>query len=216
MKLRNKPASAAAQMVRHSQQGFTLIEIAIVLTIVGLIIGGIWVAASTVFNNNKAQALAKDVIQAVQNTKTLFSSQGTSASTVGVTVTNLINAGVFPTDMVTPNAGVLVTPFSTQSAVTDVTVSAAPGGTATSIGYAFNNLPSSACTQLLITLGSLNNIQKLGITGLNGGASPVAPAAGGLIAAPVGVTTSVTATAAAGACANAGNTNGVDVVFNVF
>jgi len=196
----------------HTQKGFTLIEIAIVLTIVGLIIGGIWLAASTVFSNNKTQALQKDVIQVIQNTKTLFAGQGSSAVTTGFTNANAATSGVVPSDMVTPTAGVLVTPFSTQTAASDVNFSAP---TATTVGLQLLNIPSNACTQMLLTLGSLNNIQKLGIVGLSGGAGAQTPAAGGLVTGTVGVTTSVTAVNAAGACP-AGNADSIAVDFNAF
>ncbi len=198
-------------MKLRQNKGFTLIEIAIVLTIVGLIIGGIWIAAATVFSNNKTQLLTKDVIQVIQNTKTLFAGQGANAVTDGLTITNLATAGVFPTDMITPTAGVIITPFSTQTAASDVTITSA-GNT---VGFAFNNIPSGACTQLLLTLGSLNNIQKLGITGLVGGNTAQTPAAGGLIAGQVGITTSVKALDAATDCP-AGNTDSVAVLFSVF
>ena len=43
--------------------GFTLIEIAIVLTIVGLLIGGIWLAAATVLENKKRNDFATEMLQ---------------------------------------------------------------------------------------------------------------------------------------------------------
>jgi len=196
-------------MQLRSQKGFTLIEIAIVLTIVGLIIGGIWLAASTVFTNNKARQLSADAIQVIQNTKSLFAGQGAQASNAGFTLDLAYTSGIFPTDMMagTAAAPLVVTPFNTNAALTGFAF--ALGATATSLQYTFGagtqGLPSSACTQLLTTLGSANNIAKLGITALAGSAAIAIPAAG----------VSVTAAQAATVCELPGNTNTASVTFSI-
>jgi len=194
---------------KMNQQGFTLIEIAIVLTIVGLVIGGIWLAASTVFNNNKQQTLSVDVIQIMQNTKSLFSgSQGTV--TTGFTLANAIAAGVFPSGMV--NGALVVQPFASNTAVSSVSVTVP---SATTLAYTFGagasaatGLPQSACTNLLTTLGSQNNMTKLGITSL---LANVGGTAGSDLT--TGGTVAVTPAAAAAACSNPATTDSVSVTF---
>jgi len=61
-------------MKANNHYGFTLIEIAIVLTIVGLLIGGIWLTAATVLENKKRSDFASGMLQALINTKALFAS----------------------------------------------------------------------------------------------------------------------------------------------
>ena len=202
-------------MKLRNQKGFTLIEIAIVLTIVGLIIGGIWLAASTVFTNNKTQALSTDIIQVLQNTKTLFAGQGSSATSAGFTEDAAKQAGIFPPDMIsssyTAAAPIIVTPFSTDNSVNAFTVT--PGATAGQLIYKIgtatpNGLPSQACISLLTTLGSLNNMQKLGILKLAGTSAADLSAGGTAAVAPA-------AASAAGVCGAVGNANTITVTFSI-
>jgi len=58
----------------RNRSGFTLIEIAIVLTIVGLLVGGIWLAAATVLENKKRNDFATEMLQTLVNTEVLFAS----------------------------------------------------------------------------------------------------------------------------------------------
>ncbi len=60
-------------MLKRKNKGFTLVEIAIVLTIVGLLIGGVWLAAAAVIENKKRDDLSASLLQAMINTKMLFS-----------------------------------------------------------------------------------------------------------------------------------------------
>lgn len=197
-----------------NNKGFTLIEIAIVLTIVGLIIGGIWVAASTVFTNNKNQALQKAMIQVMQNTKTLFANQGSSATATGTTLNALVQAGIFPPDMIssasTAANPVVVHPFSSNISTNAFTVTVPSSTTLTyRIGAASpNGLPPQACISLLTTLGSLDNMQKLGITSL-GGTDAADLTTGGTVAV-----TPVAASAAA-KCGATGNANTISVTFGI-
>ena len=50
---------------RKSRRGFNLIEAAIVLGVVGLVIGGIWVAAAAVQQNLREADASKGLIQIV-------------------------------------------------------------------------------------------------------------------------------------------------------
>jgi len=61
-------------MLKQKNKGFTLVEIAIVMTIVGLLVGGIWMAVATVIENKKRDDLSTSLLQAMINTKMLFSS----------------------------------------------------------------------------------------------------------------------------------------------
>ncbi len=76
-----------------------MIESAIVLGIVGLIIGGIWVAASAVNQNMQKAEVTKTTLAMVKGVQNLFDNQTVTASNTDVT-TSMINAGVIPADWV--------------------------------------------------------------------------------------------------------------------
>ena len=50
---------------RRAQSGFTLIEAAIVLAIIGLVAGGIWVAASSVYENLRTARASEQLLASV-------------------------------------------------------------------------------------------------------------------------------------------------------
>jgi prepilin-type N-terminal cleavage/methylation domain-containing protein len=90
---------------RH-KQGFTLTEIAIVLGVIGVILGAIWVAASTVNNNQRVTKATQQIITIVNNIRALESSRSTFSSSLGPMTditAMMVNAGVFPADMINNN-----------------------------------------------------------------------------------------------------------------
>lgn len=81
-------------------RGFTLTELAIVLAVVGVILGAIWVAASKVGMNNKAQRSAAEILQIVDGYRSLYSTRGIDvASATDVTCIG-VDSGFFPQNMV--------------------------------------------------------------------------------------------------------------------
>lgn len=86
------------RLYRRFEQGFSLIELAIVLAIVGLLIAGIWLALSSTLKNNREKRTTQEIIQIVFNIRRLYENQ---TKTDGMDTTNLITAGVFPPEMVT-------------------------------------------------------------------------------------------------------------------
>lgn len=83
---------------RNPEAGFNLIEAAIVLGIVGLVVGGIWTAAASAYANMRQQTASKQLLSFAQGIKNYYANSGTT--TVETTAANLINAGVVPSDMV--------------------------------------------------------------------------------------------------------------------
>lgn len=161
----------------RNQKGFTLIEIAIVLTIVGLVIGGIWLAASTVLNNNKKTETARQVVQIVQNVKNLFANQTGATPATGFTTPVAVQAGVFPPGMVsgTAAAPVIRHAFSTGT-TSNVTLAAAASGNAVilTVGVAGDGLPRDACVELLSRVVTNGNFGKYGITSVTSNGTTVA------------------------------------------
>ncbi len=69
-----------------SSRGFNLVEAAIVLGVVGLVIGGIWVAAAEVQKNRKLSVAATSIGQVVEQTRILFKNMPISGQFVSVDV----------------------------------------------------------------------------------------------------------------------------------
>src|ERR1700744_4410532 len=82
------------------RRGFTLTEIAIVLGIVGLILGAIWVAAAAVYNNLRTSHANTEIIQVAQGVRTLMTTSNTVGAAGDLTGA-MISAGLIPADSVT-------------------------------------------------------------------------------------------------------------------
>lgn len=79
-------------------KGFNLVEAAIVLGVVGLVIGGIWVAASSVSHTMKVNTLYKGIVSTVINTRTLFGRNMTLPNGSAAVSDEMWSAGVYPSD----------------------------------------------------------------------------------------------------------------------
>lgn len=126
-------------------RGFTLTEVAIVMGVVGLILGGIWIAAAAVYTNHRVNTAYTQVMRIVQGTRALYASQALfPVSQQGTNITNnLKQAGIIPKDMINEEVGVGVkNPWSTGTRVY---------ATTTRNGFAIflRRIPQSACIQLV-------------------------------------------------------------------
>jgi type II secretory pathway pseudopilin PulG len=149
------------------RRGFTLTEAAIVLGIVGLILGAIWVAAGAVYTNLRVNTTNRQMLAIAQAVRSLYSTQSTVET--GVASTNAaqqiyVKAGVFPKDMLDntlPDPNIRDS-WGGQSAIT-----ASPdGGVAgAAFGVQFANVPQSACISLLV--GNTGPGRDAGLTGVN-------------------------------------------------
>ncbi|MER2520096.1 MAG: type 4 pilus major pilin [Bdellovibrionales bacterium] len=86
----------------HARRGFTLTEIAIVLGIIGLILGAIWAAASAVYNNMRSSRAQQEILTVAQNIRAMYATQ--SALDTSATNDTYISAGVFPSDSTVEDA----------------------------------------------------------------------------------------------------------------
>jgi type II secretory pathway pseudopilin PulG len=80
---------------KFKQRGFNLIEAAIVLGVVGLVIGGIWIAAAAVNKNYKINQTQQGVLEIIQRIRQLGHGNAAftnaeSANYLGIMVTNNI------------------------------------------------------------------------------------------------------------------------------
>lgn len=116
--------------------GFNLIEAAIVLGLIGLVIGGIWVAASAVSENMRRADAGKGILSIVQGVRNLYGS-GAPTSTSRVEAA-MINAGVVPGDWVSGTQ--IRGPFNNM-----VWIETGPDR----VSVAMHSVPRAACVELL-------------------------------------------------------------------
>lgn len=176
----------------RNARGFTLIEVAIVLTIVGLVIGGIWLAASTVTGNQKKTALAQDVVQIVQNLRNMYNNQSV---TTGLTTPVAIQAGAIPANLVVATGanGTARNVYSSAAGSLDVISPAA-----NQFQISLTGIPQDACIELLSSrlAQSEEAARRIGLFSAkgNGGAILQAGFAGGITPAEaIGTCTNVAA-----------------------
>jgi prepilin-type N-terminal cleavage/methylation domain-containing protein len=79
------------------RKGFSLIEVAIVLGIIGLVIGGIWVASAAVQTNLREAIASEGLLQIVQNVRSNYNGQSPSA-TADITA-DLVSTLSIPADL---------------------------------------------------------------------------------------------------------------------
>lgn len=140
-------------------RGFNLIEIAIVLAVVGIIVGGIYVAASSVYENNRKQEVQKQLLTIVQNMRAVYAGQvsiGTFATA------DAVAARIIPQDMINGSAAV-----NAYGGATTVANSGSTGFTVT-----MEDVSRGACTEMLMkTVSTAQIADALGVTGATAGSA---------------------------------------------
>jgi type II secretory pathway pseudopilin PulG len=138
------------QQMSRKNRGFTLTEAAIVLGIVGLILGAIWVAAGSVYSNMRVNTTSSQIIQMVSGIRSLYAGS-TLVDFPASSQLNLAKAGAIPKD--------LVDNPTTPTTVTDVwggniTISPNNAGGAARSGFSITMslVPQDACVGLLVRL----------------------------------------------------------------
>src|SRR5262249_49142334 len=108
-----------------SNAGFNLIEAAIVLGIVGLIVGGIWAAAGSAYENMRLQNASKSLLALVQGIRNAYAG---STGAVDVNVDTLNSLGVIPADMlsISGNTATIIHQWSGNVTPAAVTVASTP------------------------------------------------------------------------------------------
>lgn len=111
------------KLVHNRPNAFSLIEAAIVLAVIGLVIGGIWTATDTVRLRNKTARTVENILTIVSKTRSLFpltEYPSTDASANGITNAG-IAAGVIPKDWVAGNN--FVTSYGVGTGATGLSLS---------------------------------------------------------------------------------------------
>ncbi len=171
---------------RLKERGFTLMELVIVLGAVGLLIGGVFVAARSVSNSNHINTTSQQVGQVAQNIREYYmNAQGIGAGCGDITGPidkttsgDYTNTGVFPSEMRSscstctapytyridsafisangPNLGIKAGSFRVMGA-------SCVGGVASRFQIVLTNLTPAACATLLFS-GLSYRDQSMGIT----------------------------------------------------
>ncbi len=83
----------------QARKGFTLTEIAIVLGIMGLILGAIWTAASSVYTNQRTAHAQTAILQIAQGIRSLYAASANTGYAQELITNQMNNAGVIPADL---------------------------------------------------------------------------------------------------------------------
>jgi prepilin-type N-terminal cleavage/methylation domain-containing protein len=148
------------------RRGLNLIELAIVMAVVGLIIGGIYIAASSVYRNVRESTTQEDILQIVQNTKSTYGVQGTIPGGA-ILATTAISAGLVPADMNQNNN--LIDAFGGAVVLTGV------AGPPAEIQISLANVPQSVCSDLLVkdSAGGVTGAAASGLVSIQGGGAAI-------------------------------------------
>jgi type II secretory pathway pseudopilin PulG len=103
----------------RTRLGFNLIESAIVLGIIGLVIGGIWYAAAAVIQNQRVNDTATSILQIANNARRLFpiSSYPTVSGTDIAVTSTAFAAGAIPGDFKYVSGAYATSPMGAQIGV---------------------------------------------------------------------------------------------------
>ena len=127
------------------QAGFNLIEAAIVLGIVGLIVGGIWAAAASAYENMRQQAASKNLLSLAQNIRGFYAQN--PADSIDTDTENLFKLGLLPADMVVGATGSHTLRHQWGGAVS---LEDASGSGLASFRIKFEKMNSEACRNFIM------------------------------------------------------------------
>lgn len=191
-----------------AQKGFNLIEAAIVLGIVGLVVGGIWVAATSVYANLRNKTATDQLLKIAQGVRALYATSANMANAAVDVTQDMARANILPGNLLTTTATAAtsantVNPWNGNVGVLGATAAGAgAAANATAFAVVFSAIPSAACVDFL-----MRNAGSSRDTGLNTivyGASAVPNAMPGTaIALTAG--TAISLANAQTACDSAGN-----------
>ena len=85
---------------QRSTRGFSLTELAIVLGVIGLVLGGIWVAASSVHRNNQLQKANQEISLILAGYRSTYAMRGIDVAAATDVTCNGVTNNYFPQDMI--------------------------------------------------------------------------------------------------------------------
>ena len=127
------------------KRGFSLIEAAIVLGVVGLVIGGIWVAAATFYENMKVTETISGIISTAKNIQNSISITEADSIAYGAFLTQYaIDSGSLPKNWVSGTN--IKSPFNTTAYIRHFTGR---------FSFYIFDLPMSSCIKLISQISTI-------------------------------------------------------------
>jgi len=159
-----------ANAQRHALRGFTLTEMAIVLGIIGIILGAIWAAAAQVYENNRTKMAVSEILTIVNNWRSVYANQrmDTGGAWLVMNTASIQNKFV-PDEMLIPGTFNLSNPWNPYASVNIYTYDAW-----NVIRVDYNGLSQSACVRLASAI-STNNLVWEDISGTSVVFPPLVP-----------------------------------------
>lgn len=207
--LMNRTSKSVATGRKQKKRGFTLTEIAIVLGIIGLILGAIWAAASSVYANLKANQAQQGVLAAAQAVRSMFATSANTAAAGAVITT----PGMFPVSWSSTAQGVVGNPWHVNPAASYAYVY----GNANLFAIELDGISDTGCAQLVSFYNSQASSASGGqVPGLYGSVVTTSTTeAGGAvqqIAAPIPAANTYASTTK---CSGGGLLDNVSIAFNM-
>jgi type II secretory pathway pseudopilin PulG len=143
-----RPARSPASCgpAARKKKGFNLIESAVVLGVVGLVIGGIWVGAAALNEQWNVTRHAQQIQLIANRTMALLKGQSYSVGVWSSVTPELLAAGVFPEDMSVVSGD----PRNVWGGI--VSVNLAPGSPVTQFAVSTRGLDYAACTKMVFAV----------------------------------------------------------------
>jgi Tfp pilus assembly protein PilE len=161
--------SLALRSRQRTNKGFNLIEAAIVLGIVGLVVGGIWVAATSVYANLRSKQATDQLLKITQSVRALYATSSTTGYTTATDITAFMaQANVLPSDTLTLGTNSTTSANTTNAWGGQIGVIALATGT--QFGVVFSNVPPAACVDLVMR-NAAGAARDAGLTTLVGAAT---------------------------------------------
>jgi type II secretory pathway pseudopilin PulG len=153
------------RVMPRSLRGFTLTEAAIVLGIVGLILGAIWVAAAAVYNNLRVTTGSNQLLQITQSIRSIHATSQTVDSALDVNA--VARTGGVPKDMMDdPNdPSTFINGWGGSLTIDPATIN---GAADTGFTITFTGVPQGPCSDMLVRntgSGRDSGLFEAGVTG---------------------------------------------------